>query len=79
MGDLLRGNTALEIAVADFISFRYVGKGDGEIPLAVVGEMSFSTFSFCQFRIYSPFLQIGEQGRRRKRYNLQLLKTWLGK
>lgn len=36
-------------------------------------------YSFRQFRVYSPFLQIGEQGRRRKRYNLQLLKTWLGR
>ncbi len=58
MGDFLRGYTAFEIAVANLIAARYIRKGNGEIPPAVVGEMSFSAFSFCQFRIYSPFLQI---------------------
>ena len=58
MGDFLRGNTALEITVANLIAARYVWKGNGEIPFAVVGEMSFAAFSFRQFRVYSPFLQI---------------------
>lgn len=55
MGDFLRGNTALEITVANLIAARYVWKGNGEIPFAVVGEMSFAAFSFRQFRVYSPF------------------------
>ena len=36
-------------------------------------------YSFRHCNVYSPFLQISKQGRRRKRYNLQLLKTWLGR
>ena len=64
VGDFLWGDAALEIAVANLISTRYVGKGDGEIPLAVVGETSFTAFSFRQLRIYSSFLQVGKQGRR---------------
>ena len=79
MGDFLWGDAALEITVTNLIAARYVWKGNGEIPLAVVGEVRFTAFSFRQFCVYSPFLQIGEQGRRRKRYNLQLLKTWLGR
>ena len=46
MGDFLRGNTALEITVANLIAARYVWKGNGEIPFAVVGEMSFAAFPF---------------------------------
>ena len=79
VGNFLRGNTALEITVTNLIAARYVWKGDGEIPFAVMGEVRLTAFSFSQYNVYSPFLQIGEQGRRSKLYNLQLLKTWLGK
>ena len=58
---------------------RHVGKGDGKVSFAVVGEVRFTAFSFRQYNVYSPFLQIGEQGRRRKRHNLQLLETWFGR
>ena len=44
MGYFLRCDAALEISVADFISARYVRKGDGEIPFAVVGEVRFTAF-----------------------------------
>lgn len=36
-------------------------------------------YSFRQCRIYPPFLQVSEQGRRRKRHDFQLLETWLCK
>ena len=75
MGNLFRGNTAFKIAVADFIPTRHVGKGDGKVPFAVVGEVRFTAFSFRQYNVYSPFLQIGEQGRRINTYNVQLLYT----
>ena len=56
VGDFFWSDTALEIAVADFISIRYIGKGDGKIPLAVVGETCFTTFSFRQFYVNSSTL-----------------------
>ena len=68
MGNLFRCDAAFKIAVADFISARHVGKGNGEIAFAMMGEMCFTAFFFRQCNVYSPFLQIGEQGRRRKRY-----------
>ncbi len=56
VGDFLWGDAALEIAVADFISTRYIGKGDGKVPLAVVGETCFTAFSFHQFYVNSSIL-----------------------
>ena len=64
VGDFLWSDAALEIAVADFISSRYIGKGDCKVPLAVVGETCFATFSFRQFYVNSSTLQVGKQGRR---------------
>ena len=46
VGDFLWGDAALEIAVADFISTRTIGKGDGKVPLAVVSETCFTTFFY---------------------------------
>ena len=56
VGDFLWGDAALEIAVADFISTRTIGKGDGKVPLAVVSETCFTTFSFRQFYVNSSTL-----------------------
>lgn len=78
MGYFFRCDTSLEISVANFISARYVRKGNGEIPFAVVGEVCLTAFSFRQCRIYSPFLQVREQGRRRQLYDVKLLETRLG-
>lgn len=73
-----RCDAALEISVADFISARYVRKSNGEIPFVVVGEVCLTAFSFRQCRIYPPFLQVREQGRRRQLYDVKLLETRLG-
>ena len=76
MGYFFRCNAAFEISVAYLIAARYVGKRNGEVPFAVVRKPRFLTFSFRQCRIYPPFLQVSEQGRRRKRHDFQLLETW---
>ena len=64
VGDFLWGDATLKIAVANLKPTRTIGKGDGKVPLAVVGETGFTTFSFRQFCIYSSTLQVGKQGRR---------------
>ncbi len=79
MGYFFRCDTALEISVAYLIAARYVGKRNGEVPPAVVRKPCLPTFSFRQYRIDTPFLQIGEQGRGRKRHDFQLLETRLRK
>lgn len=78
MGYFLRCDTPLEISVADFISARYVRKSDGEIPFAVVGKVCLTAFSFCQYVIYTSFLQVRELGRRRQLHDVKLLETRLG-
>ena len=55
VGDFLWGDAALEIAVANLKPTRSIGKGDGKVPLAVVGETGFTTFSFRQFCIYVAY------------------------
>ena len=42
VGDFLWGDAALEIAVANLKPTRTIGKGDGKVPLAVVGETGFT-------------------------------------
>lgn len=79
MGNGFRCDTTLEISVADFIAARHVGKRNGEVLLVVVRKPRLPAFSFRQCRIYPPFLQVSEQGRRRKRHDFQLLETWLCK
>ena len=64
VGDFLGGDAALEIGVTNLKPTRTVRKGDGKVPLAVVGETGFTTFSFRQFGIYSSTLLVGKQGRR---------------
>ena len=64
VGDFLWGDAALEIAVANLKPTRTIGKGDGKVSLAVVGETCFTTFSFRQFYVNSSTLQVGKQGRR---------------
>jgi len=46
VGDFLWGDAPLKIAVANLKPTRTIGKGDGKVPLAVVGETGFTTFSF---------------------------------
>jgi len=79
VGDVFRRDTALEISVAYLIAAQYVRKRNGEVPLAVVRKPCLPAFSFRQCRIDTPFLQISEQGRGRKRHDFQLLETWLRK
>ena len=79
VGDFLRGNTALEITVANLIAARYVWKGNGEIPFAVVWWNELRGILFSPVPCLFPFPANMRVGRRRKRYNLQLLKTWLGR
>ena len=49
-------DTALEIGVTNLKPTRTVREGNGKVTLAVVGVTGFSTFSFCQFQIYSSTL-----------------------
>ena len=56
VGDFLWGDAALEIAVANLKSTQAIWKGDGKVPLAVVSETCFTTFSFCQFYVNSSTL-----------------------
>ena len=73
-------NTVKNIGSAALTAYdRYVRKRNGEVLLVVVRKPSFLTFSFRQCRIYPPFLQVSEQGRRRKRHDFQLLETRLRK
>ena len=64
VGDFLWSDAALEIAVANLKPTRSIGKGNGKVPLAVVSETCFTTFSFRQFYVNSSTLQVGKQGRR---------------
>ena len=66
MGDVLRRDAALEVSVAYLKTASHVPKTDGKITLAVVLEVYFATFSFRQFQVYSPALQVGEQDGRSK-------------
>ena len=56
VGDFLWGDAALEIGVTNLKPTRTVREGNGKVTLAVVGVTGFSTFSFCQFQIYSSTL-----------------------
>ena len=59
------------------IPSRNIRETNGKELFAVIHEADFLTFFFRKFRIYSPSLQIGIQGNRRKWHNFQLLETRL--
>jgi len=75
MGDVFRGDAALEESVAHLVSSCHVRKPDGEIRLAVVDEVQFFAFRFRQFGTYATFLQVAEQCRVQEFPYLQALKT----
>ena len=60
MGDVFRRDAALEVSVAYLVIASHVPKTDGKITLAVVLEVYLITFSFRQFQVYSPALQISD-------------------
>ena len=62
VGDFLWGDAALEIGVTNLKPTRSIGKGDGKVPLAVVGETGFTTFSFRQFCILFLYLASRQTG-----------------
>lgn len=78
MGDVLWCDAALEVSVAYLVTASHVPKSDGKITLAVVLEVYLMAFSFRQFQVYSPALQIGEQDRRIKFPYFHALKIRLG-
>ena len=61
MGDVFRRDAAFEVSVAYLVTASHVPKTDGKITLAVVLEVYLITFSFRQFQVYSPALQIRKQ------------------
>ena len=65
MGDVFRSNTPLEISVAHFISSCHIRKADGKIGFVGIHKPKFPAFSFGEFNVYSPFLQIGDERRGR--------------
>ena len=68
---------SFEKGVAHLVAACHVREADSEIRLAVVGEMEFLTFSFRQFDIDTPSLQVAEQCRMGKVVYLQMLETRL--
>ena len=61
MGDVFRGSASLEITVAHLISSCHIREADGKVSLVTMREMQFLTFSFGEFGIYPPFLQVRQQ------------------
>ena len=51
---------------------------DGEIGLAVMGEVELFTLRLCQSDVYAPFLQVSEQCRMGEFAHLQMLETRFG-
>lgn len=66
MGDIFRRDAALEVSVAYLVTSIHIPKTDGKITLAVVLEMYLIAFSFRQFQVYFPALQIRKQDGRIK-------------
>lgn len=63
MADVFGCDTAFEKTVTHFKSSRHIRKTDGEIGLAVMGEVELFTLRLCQSDVYAPFLQVSEQCR----------------
>jgi len=62
MGDVFRGD-AFEKGIANLVTSCHIRETDSKEWLPVIGKMKFLTFSFCQFNIDTPSLQITEQCR----------------
>ena len=75
VGDVFRGDAAFEKRVAHFITSCHVRETDSEERSAVIGKMEFLAFSFCQFDIDTPSLQVTEQCRMGKVTDFQMLET----
>ena len=54
-----------EIEDAHFISSCHIRKADGKIGFVGIHKPKFHAFSFGEFDVYSPFLQIGDERRGR--------------
>lgn len=78
MGDVLWGDAALEEQVAHFIPSCHIREADGEIGLAVVGEVQFLALRLSQYGIYPTLLQVTEQCWMREFPDLQLLERRFG-
>ena len=63
MGDVFRGDAAFEKGIANLVTSCHVRETDSKERSAVIGKMEFLTFSFCQFDIDTPSLQVTEQCR----------------
>ena len=75
MGDVFRGNAAFEKGIANLVTSCHVRETDSKERSAVIGKMEFLTFSFCQFDIDTPSLQITEQCRMDKVTDFQMLEA----
>lgn len=63
MGDVLRGDTFLEVSVTHLISSCHVRKPNGKIGLVGILKPKFLTHSLGKFCVYPPFLQIDDERR----------------
>jgi len=75
---IFRGDTGFKEQIANLVTSCHVREADGEIGLAVVGEVQFPALVSGDCRIYSPFLQVPQQGRVCKLPYLQPLKARCG-
>ena len=78
MADVFGCDTAFEKTVTHFKSSRHIRKTDGEIGLAVMGEVELFTLRLCQSDVYAPLLQVSEQCRMGEFAHLQMLETRFG-
>ena len=69
------GNAAFEKGIANLVTSCHVRETDSKERSAVIGKMEFLTFSFCQFDIDTPSLQVTEQCRMGKVTDFQMLET----
>ena len=60
MGDVFRCDAAFEKGVAHLVAASHILETDGKVGLAVMGEMQFPAFSFCQCEINATPLQVTE-------------------
>ena len=63
MGDVLRGDTSLEVSITHFIPSCHIREADGEIGFVGILKPQFLTLPFGEFNVYPPFLQIGNERR----------------
>nr|AAL29902.1 unknown [Bacteroides fragilis] len=75
MGDVFRGDAALKKGIANLVTSCHVRETDSKERSAVIGKVEFLTFSFCQFDIDTPSLQVTEQCRMSKVTDFQMLEA----